>query len=216
MPDDCAGFDCELQIFNQETSAFGVAGDLSGDGRADLVLRVIRSSTLGPESVPAFETQRFYAFAMDAKSDSTLVQSTAQYGPVLFIRNDSGPQDARDFQFADFNGDGLSDLFYHYPIQGDDDYRFALNLGNGFDGPAGGAVTGSVQNIPNRTKLRLADINGDGRADVLYPGNNTTICPGSSGSDHVYHYRSWSMRFGSVSNGRIDNADFGLNPQDGA
>ena len=231
---DCSGFSCNLEIFNQPTAGFGVASDFSGDGRSDLVLRVIRSNSAvpgqttvtyisgenlaiqRPDLALAFESQRFHAVALGARDDVGRIQVASQYGNTLHVRNDIGVQDPRDFQFADLNGDGLADLFYYYPIQGDDDYRFALNRGNGFDGPNGSVVTGAVQNIPNKEKLRLADVNGDGRADVLYPSGDSAPCAGTIAADHAYRSRSWSMRFGATTNGRIDDPDQGANPQNGA
>lgn len=230
VPADCAGYSCNLELFHQPTSGFGVASDFTGDGRADLVLRVIRSTNVvappspsvtfyatdslqvdHPEILLSFETQRFYAMAIDTKDDNTLTQAATQYGGALFVRNDFGPQDPRDFQFADFNGDGLADLFYFYPIVGGDDYRYALNLGNGFDGPAGSVVTGSISNVSNRDQLRLVDVTGDGRADVVYPSSDSLPCPGTLASDHAFRYRSYTRRF----NG-FDDPNLGQNPENGA
>jgi len=230
LPADCAGYSCNLELFHQPTSGFGVASDFTGDGRADLVLRVIRSSNVAPPPAPTvtfyatdtlaidhpevllgFETQRFYAFALDTKDDNALTQSATQYGVPLFVRNDSGPQDPRDFQFADFNGDGLADLFYYYPIQNNDDYRFALNLGNGFEGQSGSVASGMVSNVSNREQLRLVDVTGDGRVDVVYPSSDSLPCPGTLSSDRVFRYRSYTRRF----NG-FDDPNLGQNPQNGA
>ncbi len=236
VPTDCTGYSCNLEVFHQPTSGFGVAADFTGDGKADLVLRVIRSSSSAAEisgtapSRPAltfyrtdtlatdhrdiiasFESQRFYAFAMGNKDDSTHTQTATQYGVSLFVRNDSGPQDPRDFQFADFNGDGLADLFYYYPLSGSDDYRFALNKGYGFEGPDGSVVTGAIQNVPNREQLRLADVNGDGRIDVVYPSGTSSPCPGTLSGDRAFRYRTYTRHY----NG-FDDPSLGSSPENGA
>ncbi len=67
--------------------------------------------------------------------------------------------------FADVNGDGLTDPIFHgdgTPYPG-----HALNTGAGFSGQ--GISNGGSQVPINTAHLQIADINNDGRADMLYP-----------------------------------------------
>jgi RHS repeat-associated protein len=226
LPSDCQqpGTSCNLEIFRQLTAGFGVAGDFNGDGRADVVLRVglsfssvagvdlppltfHRTESLAdehPDFVRGFQSQRFYAFTMAGKNDSAQTQALSQYGVTLWVRNDLGPQDPRNFQFADFNGDGLPDLFYTIDAS-NEHFRFALNTGAGFEGPAGNVGSGTVNNVKNREHLVLADVNGDGRVDVLYP-NDTATCPGGGGtSNRVFRVRRYSTLYNTIDDPTVGN-----------
>ena len=66
-----------------------------------------------------------------------------------------------EFRFADFNGDGLSDVALK-GILGS--WGTQLNTGTGFDG-----ASAFLSDIPNDTHLQLLDVNGDGRTDFVYP-----------------------------------------------
>ncbi len=71
--------------------------------------------------------------------------------PILMVIN-------RDFHFADFNGDGLTDALMK-------------NTGSGWMVDLTGLnVTHTVAaSFPNEDYLQLADVNGDGRTDILFP-----------------------------------------------
>ena len=203
----CGGT-CNINIFNQGVAAFGVASDLNGDGRADLVIRATpltsitaplpdrtfltapQLAALPPDAVTV-GTPQFFAFVMDSKTGTT--QVAKQYGGVLYsYTGGTGPTDARQFQFADFNGDGLPDLFYQQDLSSDD-FVYAINRGDGFE--SSGIVyafSGQVYDIPNRDKLKLVDVNGDGRADIVFPSSDSHPCPGSTGAQRVFRYRSFT------------------------
>lgn len=222
---DCGGSSCNINFFNLGVAGFGVAPDLNGDGRSDIVLRATQNTLLTTPgaltAVPGttFYAQdvldrlrsdqvlgsgppSFYAFVMDARTAST--QSVLQYGGRLYAYSGSaGPTDARQFQFADFNGDSLPELLYQQDL-GSDDFVYAINRGNGFEGGSVNAFSGQIYNVPNREHLRLADINGDGRTDILFPSNSGSPCPGTTGSQRAFRYRSFdyfytsSGSFGSI------------------
>jgi len=61
---------------------------------------------------------------------------------------------------ADFNGDGLTDLAVRYG--GTTPWQFILNAGNGFKWSGQAAVP------PFPEHTRFVDVNGDGRADLVY------------------------------------------------
>jgi hypothetical protein len=70
--------------------------------------------------------------------------------------------------FADINGDGRADLLHH--ANGDVSVRY--NKGDHFDG--GRVFTSGWQDFmghPGQGRLYFADINGDGRADLLHHAN---------------------------------------------
>ena len=70
--------------------------------------------------------------------------------------------------FADINGDGRADLLHH--ANGDVSVRY--NEGDCFDG--GRVFTsgwGNFMGHPGQGKLYFADINGDGKADLLHHSN---------------------------------------------
>lgn len=112
-----------------------------------------------------------------------------------------------DEHFADFNGDGTTDLLREIPGAASQPYTawdLYPNTGTGF------AARNVVPNIPNQNgeekQVQIADANGDGRADLLYwinagsrkkfvgrlglsagglapetllPGDNASVCEGS-------------------------------------
>jgi RHS repeat-associated protein len=217
VPTTGCGTSCNVNLFNLGVAAFGVAPDLNGDGRSDIVLRVQQNvaiagspmSNLPEQTFYAPEVQRqlvadnvlgfgppqFYAFIMEARTSTT--QSVVQYGagPLYSYTGGTGPTDARQFQFADFNGDALPDLLYQQELDGDD-FVYALNRGNGFQTANSFAFSGQILNVPNREHLRLADINGDGRVDILFPSSTSAPCPGSSSAQRVFRYRTFDFSHG--------------------
>lgn len=78
-----------------------------------------------------------------------------------------------DAQYADFNGDGLSDLMFL-----GNDNRFWLNLSNGQNLAMVSAVADLGNDGYQSRRVMYRDLNADGRADILYhrvDGNLTTI-----------------------------------------
>lgn len=67
-------------------------------------------------------------------------------------------------RFADFNGDGLSDLLFENGAN----WSLKLNTGNTF------VSAGSSFNPTYDDFLQIVDVNGDGRADVIYPRSDTS------------------------------------------
>ena len=64
---------------------------------------------------------------------------------------------------ADVNGDGLPDFIYDTPIQGGTEIHVLLNNGNGTFGPDTVWWTRT-----STTPFKMADVNGDGMADLVY------------------------------------------------
>ncbi len=206
----CSG--CNITITNTESGAgFGVAPDLNGDGRSDVVLRFLSGGNRPPDA-PAGITyygedvlraisapegssnSQFYAFVMDARTPGT--QGVKQYGSVLFSQTTDDPVDARQLQFGDFNGDGLPDIL-HQIILSEPVLIYAINRGNGFGISTTNAFSGEIRGIPPtlREHLTLADINGDGAAEVLFPSSSSHPCAGSSPGDRVFRYWSFTYQY---------------------
>jgi YD repeat-containing protein len=113
--------------------------DVTGDGRADLITRT-------PTGV-------FYVYTAHADgSFDAPVASSLPYGS-----NDNG-----FVQFADMNGDGRSDIVKHNAYGHVFTY---LSRGDGTFGSAQETLTPQGDN--DGGKVHLADVNGDGRADLI-------------------------------------------------
>ena len=154
--------------------------DFNGDARSDLLVTISNPNGCGgggdpppppgppgppvviqstTETVTCPVAAPFVVESMDGAS-----VSLRRYGTGYFSATER-------MTFADVNGDGLTDPVLHgagtpYP-------NHLLNTGAGFSGqdiPSYGAPTPI-----NTANLQIADINNDGRADMLYPaGSNSS------------------------------------------
>ncbi|WP_375764533.1 FG-GAP repeat domain-containing protein [Bradyrhizobium sp. Pha-3] len=119
--------------------------DVNGDGRADLIFR-------GQDS-------RFWISLADGKGGlANPVESIGHGGPFL---------DGQVF-FADINGDKRSDLIFRGV-----DNRFWISLAND-----NGGLANPVESIRHGgsylvDQVSLADVNGDGRADLVFRGQDS-------------------------------------------
>jgi len=118
---------------------------------------------------PCYEevrTDSLYAMVVETVGASTITVSN--YG-VLSTGNPEA------IVLADINGDGLSDAFTRSTANSD--WYAAINTGRGFTSVGGGVLALSGY----REHARFADVNGDGRTDMLYPV--------AVGANKVYHVR---------------------------
>ncbi|MBK7862852.1 MAG: VCBS repeat-containing protein [Archangiaceae bacterium] len=137
--------------------------DVNGDGKADLCAR----------GAAAF----FCWLSEGAKFASTYIT-----GPLL--ANASGWDDPTNYatlRMGDVNGDGKADVC----ARSDARVYCWLSNGAGFptriDGPALASASG-WDDVANWSTLRLADINGDGKADLCARANASMLCYLSQGT----------------------------------
>ncbi|WP_159107379.1 VCBS repeat-containing protein [Azospirillum sp. B506] len=121
--------------------------DVNGDGRADLIFQGNDNS---------------FKLSLSNGSGFDTPVSVLQEGGS-FVRGQA--------QYADMNGDGKADLIF----QGNDNtFNVALSTGTGFASPfvamAHGGGTTFVEG-----QARYADVNADGRADLIFQDNDNTF-----------------------------------------
>lgn len=209
---------CVLSLGNEFTGrGLNTASDLSGDGRADIQVRIFRqpASRAHPWQgrgrivvAPQSEVEQhrvnepnggsgaiyWYLMAMDrtlgpsATTDcggnanpDPETQCTRQIQDATVANGDSFYADTR--RFADVNGDGLPDIIE--PTGNAREFRVTLNTGS----PIVNAAPIVVADVDSR--LQVLDIDGNGRADLVYPQQNA----GKS----EYLKRSWRATGGSGS-----------------
>jgi MYXO-CTERM domain-containing protein len=136
--------------------------DINGDGKADACGRADAGITCVLSTGSAFGT----TITGPAWSDAA--------GWYL-------PQYYATVQFADVNGDGMSDVCGRGPLG----VTCALATGTGFGTPFAGPAWSDAAgwNVPNRYRtIRFADIDGDGKADVCGRSSDGIHCAISSGT----------------------------------
>lgn len=206
-----------LSIFGVPTLSNAI--DLDGDGRADGLVDVTRmysdgatgeietqvrylppgrlEATLGEISSQgrAIATER-YGYFFASRPARSLFGSTLAFesfgNPIRMYDNSVGemPTGIGHIRMADFNGDSLTDLLYRDPsISSGETWRLRLNTGKGFSTTA--AV---IANVTNPDLAQIADINGDGRADLLYPPSSNTCVSGGSTNT----LRPFCVRYGQA------------------
>lgn len=134
--------------FSLETQRLGLAaGDVDGDGRQDVVYR----GRCGP-SQPCWRVQRSQGSTLGPGEDWG---DGARFAPG-----------ATSLITGDWNGDGLDDITYQ-GLCGSDAaacWRVHVSSGDGFVSPADWGPPGP----PPGTALEAADVDGDGRDDLVY------------------------------------------------
>ncbi|WP_179293933.1 LamG-like jellyroll fold domain-containing protein [Candidatus Methanoperedens nitratireducens] len=149
--------------------------DINGDGLADIVKSVYLYSTKGSNDV-WYETNNSEVYLNNGHG---WTQSTSWPVPMAFYYKDDG-RISQSVQIADINGDNLPDLLRYIatdigsPCSSPTCYYLAankvyLNSGNGWE-----QETSLSNPHPfydpysiNSNGMRIADVNGDGLADVL-------------------------------------------------
>lgn len=188
-----------------------VAVEIDGDGRGDLIFEVNRTYDtlqgdgeteirfLLPDQMDALHAelaaepeavsfQRYWQF-FTSRTDQFLVEFQS-YDSLRMYENSVGelPTDIRHIQLADFNGDGLTDLLYRVPsVSNGQTWRLRLNTGKGF-----ATAYYSATGIVNPDLVQVADVNGDGRADLLYPPTGNTCGAGDISNTN----RPFCVRYG--------------------
>ncbi|WP_370306068.1 FG-GAP-like repeat-containing protein [Sinimarinibacterium flocculans] len=148
--------------------------DINGDGRADLCFR----SDAGVRCYLADGT----SWNLSSPIATTLCADLPTSTPG--VCNDVDNQDT--ISFVDFNGDGRDDLVY----RGDQGIHIAMSTGSGFSTPIAtnicannSSLYGKCNDGDNFYTIRYPDLNGDGRADLCFRGDDGIGCflSGASG-----------------------------------
>ncbi len=190
-----------------------IASEFDGDGRGDLMFEVSRSYDtpregeeveirfLLPEQMDALRAGRGaspagysfqdYWYFFVGRTDQYVV-SFESYDSLRMHESGTGemPADIRHIQFGDFNGDSLTDLVYRVPsVSNGQTWRLRLNTGKGFS-----TASYDATGIVNPDIVQVADVNGDGRADLLYPPTTNTCGPGDASNGG----RPFCVRYGQA------------------
>jgi Ca2+-binding RTX toxin-like protein len=170
------------------------AGDVNGDGLADLIVGA-------PWSYPAGGSFAGRSYVIFGKTGSSAIDlSNIANGNGGFVINGQYAHDVAGHVVAaagDINGDGLTDLIVGAPSgetrAGSDAGRSyvvfgksggsAVNLSAIAEGNGGFVITGQCQSEESGTSVSMAgDINGDGLADIIVGAPKSRFDPGGSGS----------------------------------
>jgi RHS repeat-associated protein len=156
-------------------SAYPLAGDWNGDGRTDLLVSISNEW-----NVFAGETDGTFASAVDTNISST-----------------TNPDKAR---IIDFNGDGLSDLLYQ---DGSSNWKVAPSDGGATSSGFGSAIDTGISTSAVANPF-LADVNGDGLADLVYQQGSSIVWYLNEGGSFPSSYSGilsgeWSMQAYSAS-----------------
>lgn len=138
--------------------------DFDGDGRSDLLVRVISVNT-------GKGYTRFASFALRSQGFAAAPLQSAL--GVL----DSGAYGASTALLGDWNGDGCTDIVTQ-------DNVYLSNCAGAFTAVPTGIPLFSASTAPYPYPIRLADIDGDGQSDLLYedPTSNSWYVARSTGT----------------------------------
>ncbi|HYI12474.1 MAG TPA: FG-GAP-like repeat-containing protein [Thermoanaerobaculia bacterium] len=138
-----------------------VAGDVTGDGRSDLV-----ASFFDPGAV------RIYRGLGNGLFDAgTAIPSMPMPGKLAI---------------ADFNGDGRADLLVATADPHPEDPIMTVHLGEG-NGAFGSGIASPVYDTPNH--LQVLDANGDTKPDLVVSSSGTWVHLGSGDGSFISHGR---------------------------
>jgi RHS repeat-associated protein len=135
-------------------------GDLNGDGRTDLI-----NMRGGVVSCPSTTIILTALSTLDGNGRPTFPSSSQICTPALNAERGEG-----SWHLLDYNGDGRDDLFVSGPDwQG---WRLHPSNGSGFDASQNliAGLDAIIPSYPGKNdQVQLADLNGDGLTDVVYP-----------------------------------------------
>jgi|GEM_PF-3023518 len=159
-----------------------VMGDFNGDGRQDMLVRVIQG-----------------IFTVDIYQ--ILANSTGGFSPAVKINSQLGLT-ASNLNYAlfhpgDFNADGVQDLIIRYPFaevqQGNAKYYAKYYVGKKTGGFESAIDLTNMQGVGpygwGISRVEVGDFNGDGYSDLLFPD---LFDPNASGSTPPIRYASLS------------------------
>ncbi|NJL03508.1 MAG: PKD domain-containing protein [Chloroflexaceae bacterium] len=150
--------------------AVGAAGDLNGDGIADLVVSAQRTATLTPTLQVIGEAYVFYSRGAGPQiSGSRAVGSRANADLVLSDNIISENFGEVVGSAGDVNGDGYADLLLATAPSSNADRTYRVYYGSleGIGTDADWRVDMISVSESRQTAAGLGDVNGDGYADVL-------------------------------------------------
>jgi hypothetical protein len=154
-------------------SYYAFAGDFNGDGKTDLIFNSTCQKNVPIDSTCTAGDNNYVYTALSNGSGGFSLGALQDFG--------SGWTDYPNSEdlIGDVNGDGRADLVWssNYQVAGNtNNHQVVVGLAN----PDGTLALGSVQNFGSTWKgyLSLADLNRDGRADILWndaPIGNTDV-----------------------------------------
>ncbi|MBV1915817.1 MAG: VCBS repeat-containing protein [Pseudomonadales bacterium] len=134
--------------------------DLNGDGRVDLLLKVIRT-----ELIETTYSKKWILLTVDPTDDSTYPtrfthMSSAETEIAALLPVD---ENAENFRLIDINSDGLTDIFSKIG----DEWFYRLNNGTPYGLGSSFEDAMSVGKISKPKKMQFADLNGDRMSDLV-------------------------------------------------
>lgn len=180
---ECSSGPCIGPSIYQDNGGFQTI-DFNGDARSDLLLvSVVHTSDCNPQLAQTDSTAQddtsdqsstsstctnTYDYFLNALVVDTITATNITFKPYAQWWTSENVPGVGGYtstfidmeQFADVNGDGLTDM-----VGRTSSGNWAFWINTGADIPYGGAIPSVI----NETYLIVQDINGDGRADVLYP-----------------------------------------------
>lgn len=213
---NCTGVNtnCDFNFFyNDTTRHSAIATDIDGDGRADMTMMVLAQTDNGGGKAPAGAgqltfnptigtgqvinspltiTNKFFWYQFTV-SNITPPSGTTP-GSITFAEYwnaqmgvNGVPSNQNQFYVADLNGDGLADILYQDPVT-TTTYHALINSGHGYQAPIDATNISTNNTNP---PIQLADINGDGRMDLVYPISDNaydyvSVVPSASGNGWAF------------------------------
>ena len=148
--------ECQIQRVAPSPSGVRATGKSAGGSRAQ-VIGGLRCTTFASDTY-------VYAFTVSSLTDTTITLSPYQAWWTESYSDESGfpitTTRQKGHQFADINGDGLTDAVYEGTGE---NWYYNVNTGYGF------AAAELIGPIANDDYVKVQDVTGDGRADLLYP-----------------------------------------------